>query len=81
MTHCMIVLMMPLNKESKRLLLLKSSLSCLVNRSNNDIKTGLFSVAFATHLTFGKSDFKFKQGFMRQHLIKYFEKQHISVFP
>lgn len=42
---------------------------------------GLFSIAFATHLAFGKTDFKIQQGRMRQHLIECFEKQHISVFP
>ena len=42
---------------------------------------GLFSIASATHLAFGKTDFKFQQGCMRQHLFECFEKQRIDVFP
>ena len=42
---------------------------------------GLFSIAFATHLAFGKTRFKFQQDCMRQHLIECIEKQHICVFP
>lgn len=40
----------------------------------------LCSIAFATHLAFGKTDFKM-QGCTHQHLIECFEKWHISVFP
>ena len=42
---------------------------------------GLFSLAFATHLAFGKTRFEFKQDCMHQHLVECIEKQHISVFP
>ena len=42
---------------------------------------GLFSIAFATHLAFGKTHFEFQQDCMRQHLIKCIKKQHICVFP
>ena len=41
---------------------------------------GLFSIAFASHLTFKKTQFKFKQDCRHQHLIACIEKQHISVF-
>ena len=41
----------------------------------------LFSIAFATHLAFGKIRFEFQQDYMRQHLIECIEKQHIYVFP
>ena len=63
MTHCMTV--MQLNKEVKRLLLLKSSLSCLIYRNNKEINIladcGLFKIAF------GKTDFKFQQGCIHKH--------------
>ena len=40
---------------------------------------GLFSIAFATHLAFGKT-FKFKQDHMCQRLITCIAKQYICVF-
>jgi len=40
----------------------------------------LFSIAFATHLAFGKTQFEFKQDCMCQHLIACIEKQHICFF-
>ena len=41
---------------------------------------GLFSIAFATHLAFGKTDFKIQQGYMRQHLIECFENSTLVCF-
>jgi len=42
---------------------------------------GFFSIAFATHLAFGKTRFVFQQDSMRQYLVDCIEKQNICVFP
>ena len=42
---------------------------------------GLFAIAFATHLAFGRTRFVFQQDSMRQHLVDCIEKQNICVFP
>ena len=53
----------------------------IVQKQQGHKDCGLFSIAYATHLAFGKTRFEFKQDCMCQHLVECIEKQHIIVFP
>ena len=44
-------------------------------------KTGLFAVAFATDIAYGKKTVEFDQNKMHHHLCECFEQSCISAFP
>ena len=54
-----------------------------VQRQSGGNDCGLFSIAYATAICFGKKpgNFNFDQDLLRPHLIECFKKQKISMFP
>lgn len=52
-----------------------------LQKQKGAIDCGLFAVAFATNIGYGRNTFKFNQSQMRRHLIACFEASEIAVFP
>ena len=52
-----------------------------LQKQKGTIDCGLFAVAFATNLAYGRNTFKFDQSQMHHHLIACFEASKITVFP